>query len=341
MLKLRLKNIFAAGKNDVIGLDIGSSALKYVNIKFEGNLAKLYASGIEEEMQAPAQALKNFAQSRPTGLVNTAVSGSSVIIRCVDFPQMHDDEIRKALKFEAQKHIPFAVDEVSLDSYSLKQYAQENKILVLLAAVKKDFLIQRTELLKQAGLRANLVDVDSLCLVNAFNYNYDLLETGLKNKTIALLNIGATYSNLNILEGGMPFLSRDIPIAGNNFTRKIADSLSIDLKQAETLKKNPDKDSLEKLLKAFESVLSGLVSELRTSFDYYESQHASSVVKLFLSGGSLQFAGLKDILANLTGLETEIWDPLRKVVISDNLDKEELKSAALRLGVAIGLALRR
>lgn len=340
MFKFGLKNILAANQ-DSAGVDIGSSALKSLKLKFENQRAELCAWQIDEEAQDPAETLKKLAQSQGLSKVSLSVSGPAAIIRCVDFPLMDEGELKKALKFEAQKHIPFAADEVNLDSFILKQYAHENKMLVLLAAVKKDFLNQRIELFSKAGLKAGLADIDSLCLVNAFNYNYDLHDAGLENKSVALLNIGADYSNLDILEGGIPVLSRDIPIAGNNFTRKIAESFSIEFKQAEALKKNPDKDSAEKVIKAFESALVNLVSEVRTSFDYYESQHASSVVKLFLSGGSLKFPGLKDMLANLTGLETEIWDPLRKVLISDGLDKEKVKSSAVQLAVVLGLALRR
>ena len=148
-------------------------------------------------------------------------------------------------------------------------------------------------------------------------------------------------SNLNILENGLPVLSRDIYIAGNNFTQKTADILELDFKSAEELKLNIDREKLDKVVIAAESVLSDLAKELRVSFDYYESQNASSVIKIFLSGGGSKFSGLKDMLANLLGIEVEYWDPLRQISITDSVDSKEAKALSSQLAVAVGLALRK
>ncbi len=243
------------------------------------------------------------------------------------------------MKFEAHRHIPFAISEVILDSYILRPDLPDNKMLVLMAAVKKDFLNQRLRAIDTAGLRLNVVDIDSLALVNAFNFNYSK-EDNLKNKTVALLNVGASFSNLNILETGVPVLSRDIQIAGNSITQKIADGLGLDFKSAEELKVNPGKEKPDKVLQAAESVLSNLAQEVRVSFDYYESQNASSVTKIFLSGGGSCFTGLKDTLANLLGIEVEYWNPLRQINISPDLDAGKINSLSSQLAVVAGLGLR-
>lgn len=323
-----------------LGLDIGTTSIKLVKLKFSKDTVELSSFNLEPIQLDLETVLKNIIKSQDTKRVNLSVSGPSAIIRYVNFPRMNSEELKQALKFEVQKYIPFSVDEVNIDSFILKEDLPDNKMLVLLAAVKKEFLEQRLKIIESAGLKASIVDIDSLALVNAFNFNYAKDSDILKNKTIALLNIGAAVSNLNILEDGIPRLSRDIQIAGNNFTQKLMDIFGLDFKSAEELKINPDKERLQKASQTIEAVLTNLGSEVRTSFDYYESQSASNVIKIFLSGGSTLFSGLKDTLANLLSIEVESWDPIGKINIGNSVDAEKVKAVSNQLAVAIGLALR-
>jgi type IV pilus assembly protein PilM len=323
-----------------VGLDIGTEAVKIVKLKFIKDAVELSAFALEPSQPAPADTLKKIKEPQgPVESVRISVSGSSAVIRYVSFPRMSNEELKQSLKFEAQKHIPFSIDEVNLDGYILKEELPDNKMLVLLAAVKKDLLNQRLKLIDDAGFKTEAIDIDSIALVNAFNFNYSG-EEGLKNKTIALFNIGAAITNLNILENGLPRLSRDIHIAGNNFTHKLMDTFALDFNSAEKLKLNPQTEKSERIVAGVESVLANLCQEVRTSFDYYESESASSVVKIFLSGGGSNFRGLKDILANLLGIEVEYWDPLRKIGIPAGLDAGRIKALSNQLAVAVGLALR-
>jgi type IV pilus assembly protein PilM len=330
-LALNFKNKLQKEKLS-LGLDIGTAKVKSVKLKFSKESVEL--CGFDT-----VPSLKEIVPLLEIKKVNISVSGPSVIIRYVSFPMMKASELKQALKFEAQKHIPFPIAEVNLDGYILKQDLPDNKMLVLVSAVKKEVVSQRLKIIEEAGLRVNVIDIDSLALINAFNLNYSQ-EKETKTKTVALLNIGASFSNLNILEGNSPRLSRDIHIAGNNFTQRISDMLGIDFKSAENLKLNPDKEKLPQVSSALEPVLTNLATEIRTSFDYYESQNASSVVKIFLSGAGSKFSGLKDMLANLLDIEVEYWDPLKKINIAKNLDAARLKASADQLGVAVGLALR-
>ena len=321
------------------GLDIGTSTIKLVELKFLKDTVELARFDLEPVQADLSSQLKRIA---PSQAINISVSGASTVVRYIDFPRMNEDELKQALKFEVQKYIPFPINEVTLDSYILREDLSYNKMLVLVAAVKKEFINQRLKLIQEAGLKANIVDLDSLALINAFNFNYsDEEDANIKNKTIALLNIGASMSNLNILENGHPVLSRDIYIAGNNLTGKVQDTVGTDLKSAEELKPNIDKEELNKVVTAAESVLSDLSKEIRTSFDYYESQSASSLIRIFLSGGGSKFSGLKDTLANLLGIEVEYWDPLRQISIADSINSEKIKAISSQLAVAVGLALRK
>lgn len=322
-----------------IGLDIGTHTIKIAKLKFAKDAIELGGFELESTQVNPADTLKNLAKSQGIETVNIGVSGPQSVIRYITFPRMNEDELRQSLRFEAQKHIPFSISEINLDGYILKEDLPDNKMLVLLAAVKKELINQRLKSIEDAGIKVNIVDIDSLALINAFNFNYSQ-DDFLKQKAIALLNIGASLTNLNILENGIPSLSRDMHLAGNNFTQKLVDAFGMDFKSAEDLKNNPDSERANKVKQAIESVLTNLAGEIRISFDYFESQSTTSVAKIFLSGGSCKSLGLKEMLANSLGIEVEYWDPLKLINVSSKIDPEKAKAYSGQLAVALGLALR-
>lgn len=317
------------------GLDIGTSAIKLVKLKFANDSPELIGLASEQVGGDPEGALKKLVQEHDLKKVNISVSGQSALIRYANFPRMSVEEFRQALRFEAQKHIPFSVSEVNLDGAILRPDLPDNKMLVLLAAVKKDFIAQRLKFAEGAGLTVTGIDIDSVALINAFDYNAVASSEELKTRAIALLNIGATLSNLDILEAGTPRLSRDIQVAGNNITQKIAEICGVNLKAAEALKLETPADKLNVVTQARESVFAALAGELRTSFDYYESQSTSSVSKIFLSGSGSLCEGLKERLGALLGIEVDYWDPLEKI------NAEASKKPGSAFAVAFGLALRR
>jgi type IV pilus assembly protein PilM len=212
-------------------------------------------------------------------------------------------------------------------------------MLVMIAAIKKETIQQRLKVLDAAGLRPNIIDIDSVALINAFNFNYPKIDVA-EGKSICLLNIGATISNVSILENGVPRLSRDIHTAGANFTKKLMDIFELDFKAAEELKIKPDAGRENKVRAAVESVLTNLAQEIRTSFDYYESQNSSNVAKIFLSGGGSKISGLAQMLSSCLGIAVEAWDAFQQVKISSNIDAQKLNNLSGQFNVAVGLALR-
>lgn len=322
-----------------VGLDIGTQSVKCVKLKVNGADTQLVAFDLEESQFDPTEILKKIKHAQDIDLVNISFCGSNSVIRYVNFLKMNKAELKQSLKFEAQKHIPFSLNEVNLDAEILRDDLPENKMLVLIAAIKKEFVSQRLKVIEGAGLRPNIIDVDSLALINAFNFNYPAVET-LENKSACLLNIGSTISNINIIKNGVPVLSRDIHSGGANFTKKLMDIFSIDFKEAEKLKINPDADRANKVKAAVESVLTNLAADIRTSFDYYESQNTANVVKIFLSGGAGKIPGLAEMLANCLGIPVESWDPFKQLKISEKLDAQKLNQFAGQFNVAVGLALR-
>lgn len=342
-----MANILSKLKNNLskerfcVGLDIGTQAIKMVRLRLTKDEAILCSFEMEPVKLGPEGVLKKIKEAHPAETVNISVSGPQTVIRYASFPKMNAQELRQSLKFEAQKHIPFSVSEVNLDGYILRDDLADNKMLVLIAAAKKELVESRLRLAESVNLPVNLVDMDSIALVNAFIFN-NPPENSAEHKAVALLNIGAAVSNLNILEGGFPCLSRDMHIASNTFTQKIMDIFELDFDAADKLKIGPEAEAatMNKINAAVESVLSNIANEIRTSFDYYESQSASSVVKIFLSGGGSRFRGLKDMLSRLLGIEVEYWDPLKRLRLDEGLGADKAKEASGQLAVAVGLALR-
>jgi len=292
-----------------IGLDIGSAFIKAVKIKSSLGALELADFAQEPSLPDPVASLKKIKEEKGIDAVNISLSGPSTVLRYVVFPKMSREELRQALKFEAQKHIPFAVNEANLDGFILKNDLPDNKMLILLAAAKKDFVNLRLKMVSDAGLKVNVMDLDSLALLNCFNTGFSK-EDLKSHKTFALLNIGASNSSLNIIDDGIPKLSRDIRFGLSNITGKV------------------------------DTVLGTLVNEIRVSFDFFESQNASAVSKIFISGGGSVVPGLKDKLAGLLGIEAEIWDALKKISVASGINAEKLKEITPCLAVAVGLALR-
>ena len=323
-----------------VGLDIGTQVVKVVKLRFIQEVVELVDFALEPMQAEPIEVLKKLKISHGLEAVNIAFSGPATVIRDINFPKMSAAELKQALKFEVQKHIPFPVAEVNLDGCILKDDLPDNKMLVLLAAVKKDFLNQRLKFIEDAGLKANIVEIDSLALINAFNFNY-VSEDYSDKKAIALLNVGATITNVSIIEDGLLRVSRDIQLAGNNLTQKISEVMGVDFRSSENFKVNPASDQAARIMADLEAVFTNLGAEIRTSFDYYESQSASSVGKIYLSGGGSLFTSFKEKVSGLLGIEVEYWDPLRKIKQPNTADAEKLKAVLAQLPIAVGLALRR
>jgi len=320
-------------------LNIGVSSVKMARLRFSKDTVELTGFEVMEDRGDLETLLKKLIQDYSIKRVNISVSGQQAITRYVEFPRMSPDELRQSLKFEAQKHIPFPIGEVNLDACILRSDLPDNKMMILLAAVKKESLSQRLKLLYGFDLEVGVVDVDSLALMNAFEFNYSQ-EENIKDRTIALLNIGSSTSNLNIIDGGYPSLSRDVNIGGNNLTQRAADALNLDFKAAEKMKTSADKGMNEKIAVAVEPVLAKLAQEVRTSFDYYESRTVTSVGKIFISGGGSLFPGVSGSLSNLLGIEVSNWDPFKRISAGPAVDHRKLRELSGQMAVAVGLALR-
>src|ERR1700720_2080298 len=238
--------MFGGGQKKVlVGLDIGSSSIKAVELKSTKQGYELVSFGLEALaqdtvvdgaiMDAPlvAGAISNIFETQKikTKNVATAVSGHSVIVKRVSLPMMTEDELYDRIQSEASQHIPFDIADVNLDHQLLESV--DSQMDVLLVAVKKDKILNHTNVLAQSGKTPVVVDIDAFGLQNCFEMNYEP-DAG---QTVALLNIGASVMNINIVRGGIPLFTRDVSVGGNQFTDALQKELDLSYEDAEKLKK--------------------------------------------------------------------------------------------------------
>jgi len=336
------KNLVKTGK-DHVGIDIGSNSVKAVELFQEKESFRIKNIGYakfkkpnsgESAIEAikESSAMAKIAQGRD---VNIAVAGSSVIVRFIELPRMNEDELRNAIIFEAEKYIPFSVNEVIVDHQLLIPHLGDNKMLVLLIAAKKDIINERLELVNQAGLSANILDVASLANINAF------LTTAKRNKSeiAAIINIGAKATDISIICEEVLYFTRSIQVGGDDLTKSLMESPSLSYKDAEDLKINP-KDKTAEVTEKTKAVLRTIVDEIRLSFSYYENQSGRNIEKVYLSGGAAKSNNICQIMKENLDIEAVLWDPTAFMIPDPSADNQLVNSLKYQMGTAIGLALR-
>jgi type IV pilus assembly protein PilM len=356
----------------IVGLDIGTSSIKALEMHPNGakwTLDKAAWADLPKEAleAAKPEARQGFVLEtlrrlmKENGIksrnVVTSLSGDSVIVRYVKLPFMSAEELRGAIATEAEQYIPLNIDQVILDFQILGEAQEEGqkKLDVLLVAAKIDAVDQHISLLKQAGLTPRIIDVDAFALQNAFDANR--AETG--EETVALLNIGASLTTLNVIEGNQTRFTRDITVAGNDFTREVQKEFNLRFSEAEELKKAQGSISMEeddlglgsmaekddrvlRMSDAMMPVLNKLLGEMRRSFDFYETQSRKKTVeRIALTGGTARLKNLNRFLANKLGIPVEYMAPFRNIEMGHGLDVERITEQDCRLGVCLGLAMRR
>ncbi|MEW5758385.1 MAG: type IV pilus assembly protein PilM [Candidatus Omnitrophota bacterium] len=318
------------------GLDIGNHTIKLTSLeRISGNIS-LNSFIIEKNKSNNFESLKaqikNFNITKES--VNLSVGGPNVLIRYLTFPKLTNTELKNSLYFEAEKHIPFPISEVYLDSFILKDLA-DKKMLVLVVAAKKALIDEKIKLIQELGLNLGVIDVDSVCLINAFNF----FNREINKEPFALLNIGSQVSNLVIIDNGNPEFTRDLLFGGNIFTQAISDKLNLSIEQAEELKCST-KEGMEKVNPAIEQTMQNFCSEIRASFDYYESQAHFSIKKIFISGGGANLKGIEGILQNYLGIQVLFWPNIDNIELKEGVDREKFNSNKNSLLISLGLALR-
>src|SRR6201993_2158454 len=345
--------MFNLGKaKSLVGLDIGSSSVKAVELKKTKEGYELVSHGIETLaqdtvvdgaiMDAPSVAEKIVSifdtQKIKAKDVATSVSGHSVIVKRVSMPLMTEEELFDRIQSEASQHIPFDIADVNL-SYQLLE-ATENQMDVLLVAVKKDKILNHTNVLAQAGKTPVVVDIDAFGLQNCFEVNYEP-DAG---QTVALLNIGASVMNINIVRGGVPLFTRDVSVGGNQYTDALQKELDLSFEDAERLKRGDSLPSVtdEQKQQILRSVSDILTLEIQKTFDFFRATASGeNIQRIVVAGGTARVPGLVDLLREEFAMPVEELNPFRKVLINPSRHSDDqIRELAPRLVIAVGLALR-
>jgi len=311
-----------------VGIDIGASSVKAIALgPRKGSNSRpiigqsIVALNSEQETDASEAVKSAFSKLQVSArLVNLSVSGQWVIMRIIEMPIMKLAEMRQALPFEAQRYLPFSIQDVVIDGVVLGSI-DAHKMWVLIVACKKDLIERRLDWIKRAGLEASFIDVDAVALCNAFLASMNGQQ---KEGTRSLVDVGAQLTNLVIFQGQTPYLVRDIPWGADKLIRNIAEQTGM---EAATLSKELNEGKANPAIQsAMRLATETLVTELQLSFDYFENRFGQPPETIFVSGGLGQCAEFTEALKSHLTQTVSAWSPVRNL--------------PARFTVAYGLALR-
>lgn len=335
----------------VVGLDIGSQYLKAIEITIEpaGPVVSGYARLALKDASSREAAIGELLASGGIRAkhVATSVAGQSVVVRYISMVPMNDTELQQAIRFESDKYLPFAAEDVVLDCQRLSHApageADADKMSVVLVACQKGVVHGRLEQVTSHGLVPMSVDIDAFALANAWEQSR--LASGgdvasAEDVATALVDVGASRTQINVLRAGETCFSREIGIGGIDMTKAISRRLGVDETEAEALKCDPGEREIE-VSRTIGPVLEDLVAELNLSLDFVENREGVRVDEVKLSGGGVLAPGAAEYIETATGRTATLWNPLEGMIVdSDRVDVEAMEGQASSLAVAMGLAVR-
>ncbi len=326
------------------GLDIGSTSVKGVKLLSGPDGYELLGASVspiknpnsrEEVLNSIKSVSKDI--NIEDKMVNISVLGNNVVVRYITLPKMSKDELKNAIKFEAEKYVPFNMDDVVLDYQIFDENFEPNKMFVLLVVAKKDIIDYRIKLLDDVDLNPRIIDVDSFALANAFIKNSYVSD---KNKSVALVHIGAKFTEINVIYNDLTYFTRTVELGGEDITKQIANFSGINHNEANSVKIHLTQAKELEVYDILKNLLNTLIDEIKLSLGYYENQFGRDIDYVYISGGATNFKGLIDFLKKNLNLELLQWDPLKFLKISDLLNKSHLDLIKNDLGVSIGLGIR-
>ena len=353
LTNLDLLSMFSP-QRQLLGLDIGSSSIKLVQIKEHRGRYTLQKFGVKElepevivdgtvmDEGRVVSAIKELLTEHNVKLKHAAISisGHAVIVKKISLPPMPDEELDGQVKLSAEQYIPFDINEVNLDFHVLppnESADEQEEMSIVLVAAKKDKVNELTELVKAAGLIPIVMDVDAFAVENM----YGVTSPASQDDTTTLVNIGASVMNVNIVRGGVSLFTRDIPLGGNRYSEAVQREMGVSFEEAEQLKKS-DRDDDHTLAAVMESVNAEVASEIARTIDYFKTTSSESeITKVLLCGGGAKVRGLAQQLRDRMHVDVEIANPFNEIDTSScGVDLDVLVEMGPLAAVGVGLALR-
>ena len=338
-----------------IGLDIGSSCVKAVQLRRKNAGWALHAFGMQPlvpqtivdgtimDQSAVSEAVRQLWSRLKLKQkeVAIAIAGHSVIIKKIAVPMMRPEELAANIRNEAEHHIPFGRDDVEIDYHVTNPATASGQTELLLVAAKKEVVADYIQVVKDAHLSPQVVDVAAFASQNGFEVNYTLDP----RETIVLINIGAAISNINIVRSSVSLFTRDVTIGGNAFTEEIQKQMGIASDEAEAYKVggNQTEDGVvpQEVLRVMEGVAEVMAGEFQRSLDFFLATTAeANVTRIVLAGGTSKVTSLHRAIERRSRLPVEVADAWRRVEIDPSLDRTYLAAHAPEALIGVGLAMR-
>jgi len=351
--------LFSLKSKKLVGLDIGSFALKLVELRpkkkgkeigyellslgYEPVPYQAIVEGSIMDSTAVVDAIQHvFYESKTrTNHLSFGVSGSSVIVKRIEVQRLNPNEMHEHILWEARPHIPFTPEEVNID-YEIIESSDihPERVGVILAAVKKEKLNDYLNVITISDKTADIIDLESFAIVNTVMANYEMY----RERSVAIVNIGASITNVVIARGGHPVFVRDIAFGGNQFTDLIQKELNLKYEKAESVKKGRQVEGVSSA--AVKPVINLIFNELKTeiskTFEFYRSNTTEGRIdNILISGGTANLESILDFFSEQFDIPVEIVNPFNNIEINPKkFDLEFIKDMAPVFNVAMGLALR-
>lgn len=339
------------GRN-LVGVDIGSSAIKVCQIRESRKALSLSAFAYENlppqaivdgqvmDSNTVVDALQNIfkkakIRQREVGL---SVSGQSAIIRNIAVPIMTAEELAEQIQWEAEQHIPFDIKEVYVDYQVLRRDEESGQMDLLLVAAKRDQINDYVQLARDARLKPVVCDIDAFSIQNLFQ-----LSRGWPGgqQAVAILNVGASLTSLNVVAGGASAFRRDIVSGGNLITEQVQKALGVSYDEANSLKCSPNLD--KEVAPVVEAAADSIAAEIQRSLDFFMATSGDvEIGRVYLTGGTAKLPFLAQAIERRARVIVEHWEPVERLEVDNKrVDSRELSEVSPQLAVALGLALRK
>ena len=352
--------MFFRKSGPLIGLDIGSHSVKVVELRPARSGHQLANLGVAPlppdaivdgailNAGAIVEAIRALLANNniKTKDVAASVSGHSVIIKKINLPAMTKEELEEQIQWEAEQYIPFDINDVHIDFQILSnEFETEGEMDVLLVAAKKEMVGEYVNVIREAGLRPLIIDVDAFAVETMFETGY----APNPSEVIALVNVGASLININVVRNNLSAFTRDIASGGKQYTEEIQKTLHVSFQEAESIKMGGSatvagKEILpQEVDRAMRGVSEGLASEIQRSLEFFSATSPEDrISRIFLTGGCARMQGLPDVIEEKTRISVEVADPFRGIECNEKqFDPTYLREIGPSMAVGVGLALRK